>query len=90
MIDDMKRRLADIDRQLKTKKHLEYFKNSLMKKKLNPCDEAYENRIKELQEQVFTKKEAEKIETFLIHGYQMIISKNKKIFSKLEKMKGEQ
>lgn len=36
----------------------------------------------------FTKKEAEKIETFLIHGYQMLISKNKKIYSKLEKMKG--
>ena len=34
MIDNMKRRLADIDRQLKTKKHLEYFKNLLMKKKL--------------------------------------------------------
>ena len=34
MIDDMKRRLANIDRQLKTKKHLEYFENLLMKKKL--------------------------------------------------------
>ena len=34
MIDDMKRRLADLDRQLKTKKHLEHFKNLLMKKKL--------------------------------------------------------
>ena len=34
MLDYMKRRLADIDRQLKTKKHLEHFKNLLMKKKL--------------------------------------------------------
>lgn len=47
-----------------------------------------EERIKELQEQQFTEKEAEKIETFLTHGYQMMINKNKKIFSKLEKIKG--
>lgn len=52
--------------------------------------EALEKRIKELQEQQFAKKEAEKIERFLIHGYQMMINENKKIFSKLEKMKGEQ
>ena len=50
--------------------------------------ETYKQRIKELQEQQFTTKEAEKIETFLTHGYQMIINKNKKIFSKLEKIKG--
>ena len=52
--------------------------------------EAYKQRIKELQEQRFTKEEAEKIETFLTHGYQMMINKNKEIFSKLERMKGEQ
>lgn len=54
-----------------------------------PSIEVLCNRIRELQEQQFTEKEAEKVETFLTHGYQMIISKNKKIFSKLEKMKGE-
>jgi hypothetical protein len=53
-------------------------------------DETYRNRIRELKKQVFTKEEAKKIETFLIHGYQMMINENKKIFSKLEKMKGEQ
>lgn len=59
-------------------------------KSFTPSFPAYESRIKELQEQQFTTKEAEKIETFLTHGYQMMINKNKKIFSKLEKMKGEQ
>lgn len=55
-----------------------------------PSNQTYEARIKELQEQQLTEKEAEKVETFLTHGYQMMINKNKKIFSKLEKMKGEQ
>ena len=53
-----------------------------------PKCKVLEARIKELQEQQFTTKEAEKIETFLIHGYQMLIGENKKIFSKLEKIKG--
>ena len=46
-------------------------------------------RIRELQMRQFTKAEAEKIETFLTHGYQMMINENKEIFTKLEKMKGE-
>ena len=37
----------------------------------------------------FTPAEAEKIETYLIHGYQLLTQQNKEIFSKLEKMKGE-
>ena len=45
-------------------------------------------RIIELQEQIFTKKEAEKVETFLTHGYKMMVNKNKKIFSKLKKKMG--
>jgi hypothetical protein len=63
--------------------------------KTSACDfganrSALKERIKELQEQQFTEEEAEKVETFLTHGYQMMINENKKIFSKLEKMKGEQ
>lgn len=57
--------------------------------KFRPYSEVLMKRIKELQEQQFTNEEAEKIETFLTHGYQMMINENKKIFSKLKKMKGE-
>ena len=49
----------------------------------------YEERIKELKEQQFTKEEAETIETFLKIGHQLLINENKEIFSKLEKMKGK-
>lgn len=54
-----------------------------------PSHEVLMKRIIELQKQVFTNEEAEKIETFLTHGYQMMINENKEIFSKLEKIKGE-
>lgn len=37
----------------------------------------------------FTPSEAEKIETYLLHGYQLLKQQNKEIFSKLEKMKDE-
>ena len=55
-----------------------------------PSIEASSNRIRALQEIVFTKEEAEKMVTFLTHGYKMMINENKDIFSKLKKMKGEQ
>lgn len=36
----------------------------------------------------FTPAEAEKIETYLLHGYQLLKQQNKEIFNKLETMKG--
>ena len=49
----------------------------------------YEERIKELHEQQFTKEEAEKVETFLMCERQMNVNEDKEIFSKLKKMKGK-
>ena len=54
-----------------------------------PTTKVLKQRVIELQEQQFTEVEAEKVETFLTHGYQMMINENKEIFSKLGKMKGE-
>ena len=54
-----------------------------------PTTKVLKQRVIELQKQVFTKEEAEKVETFLTHGYQMMINENKEIFLKIEKMKGE-
>lgn len=65
------------------------FENKLEKSHLQKEIEKAYSFISKLREKQFTKKEAEKVETFLTHGYQMMIDENKKIFSKLEKMKGE-
>ena len=54
-----------------------------------PSEDVLVQRIKELQMRQFTEEEAEKVETFLTHGYKMMVNKNKKIFSKLKKMKSE-
>ena len=57
--------------------------------RFTPSANALKIRIKQLQLRQFTEAEAEKVETFLTIGYQMLINENKEIFSKLEKMKGE-